>query len=214
MDASCVLLLLYKALSRLCIWMAGFPLLDSPLFPCQPPLLLFSLHRHLTLWVFCHQPLLIPLEKMFSPAQLAPSSPWGRGQLKTSRSSVEPSCRVSDGTSPLTLERYWGCLVMESKENNIQCLLHLRLIFTVVQEDGSISTPYRQCSLAGAIYIWLYSIQILSDYAHTHKHTATLWCQPITSLPSLPLTTLSNLSPQSMSKPSALILLLLSLLCL
>lgn len=81
-NVSGVLSLSYKALLPLSIWVNGFPLLDSPRLPYQPPLHLFSTHLHLTLQVFLRPPLLIPLEEMFNPTQPAPSCPWGMGQLK------------------------------------------------------------------------------------------------------------------------------------
>lgn len=198
--------LLYKALSSL-ILVNGFPLLGSPRLACQPPLHLFSLHLHLTLRVFCHPPLHIPLEKMFSPAQLAPSSPWGLGQLKTRQElsrAVMPSLRWHPAYKAPDVGGVWYVspkkiiLVSVVLEINIHSSArwwqHINTLKAMQSGWSDIFglTVFRHCLTAHS-----------HRHTHTHKSTAIFQCQPITGLPWLPLTTLPNLPPQSMSNPCA-----------
>ena len=138
-----------KAPSPLCIWVEGFPPLDSPRFPRQPPLHLFSPHLHLTPRVLCHPP---PCGENVQPRPASSQQPLGHGTIKN-RAGAQWSCHAVSqiGTRAcISAEcEYW------SPKKMIHCLLYLRSTFTVAHAHGSVSTPWKQCSLAGVIYLAL-----------------------------------------------------------
>lgn len=86
------------------IWVNGIPLLGSLWFACQPHLHLFSPHLQLTLRVFRHPPLLIPLGGKSWAPPASSQQPLGHGTIKKrGRSSVKLSRRASDG--PVTVSQ-------------------------------------------------------------------------------------------------------------
>lgn len=117
----------------LCIWMTGFLLLDSPLFPRQPPLHLFSAHWHLTLRAFCHRSLLIPLEKMLQPRPASSQRPLGHGTIKNKQELSGAVMLILIRDLASIAAEVVGEFGIEAQKNpNILCLLNLRSIFTVV----------------------------------------------------------------------------------
>lgn len=177
--------LLYKALSSL-ILVNGFPLLGSPRLACQPPLHLFSLHLHLTLRVFCHPPLHIPLEKMFSPAQLAPSSPWGLGQLKTRQElsrAVMPSLRWHPAYKAPDVGGVW--YVSPKKIILVSVVLEIN-IHSSARWWQHINTLKAMQSGWSDIFGLTVFRHCLTAHSHRHTHTNPLLYSSVSQLQACP----------------------------